>query len=109
MFLDATFGVQCGLLRALGQQLLYATLVLICLFLIGLPTISALAFSWGLNLGLVGMWYGCPGAYLLLNICLLIAILKKDWATYSAEIIEREKQLKLARASLEEQQNLTLN
>lgn len=105
LFLDATFGVQCGLLRALGLQLLYALLVLICLFIIGLPVIASLAFEWGSNLGLLGMWIGVPGAYILLNISMFIAHRVRNWTKYSQEIVERERLLKSLREEEESSSN----
>jgi len=89
--------VQCGLLRALGLQLLYACLVFICLFLIGLPVIASLAFPWGSGLGLLGMWIGMPGAYILLNVSMFVAHMKRNWTKYSEEIVERERILRQLR------------
>ena len=91
IFLDVTFGVQAGLLRALSLQLVYGCLVLICLFLIGLPVIASLAYPWGSNLGLIGMWIGMPGAYVLLNITMFITHNMRNWKKYSEEIIAREQ------------------
>ena len=98
ILLDATFGVQCGLLRALGLQVLYAAIVFVCLFLIGLPVISALAFPWGAGQGLVGMYRGLPLAYVLLNACLFLAHSLRNWRKVSDDIIERER---LARIAME--------
>ena len=77
--------------------MLYALLVLICLFIIGLPVIASLAFEWGSNLGLVGMWIGVPGAYILLNVTMFIAHRVRNWTKYSQEIVERERLLKRLR------------
>jgi len=83
--------VQCGLLRALGMQLLYGLLVIVCLFLIGLPVMLSLAFPWGRNLGLVGMWYGMPAAYVLLNVALFATHQLRNWEKYSDWVVERER------------------
>jgi MATE family multidrug resistance protein len=85
LLLDATFGVQCGLLRALGMQVIYAAIVFVCL-----------AFPWGSNMGLAGMWLGMPGAYVILNICLLFAAFWRNWKNYSDSVVERERLNRMA-------------
>jgi MATE family multidrug resistance protein len=98
LLLDALFGVQCGLLRALGMQVIYAGIVFVCLFVIGLPIIASLAFPWGSKMGLAGMWIGMPIAYVVLNLCLLCASFWRNWKKYSDAVVERER---LIRISLE--------
>jgi hypothetical protein len=59
--------------------------------------IASLAFPWGSGLGLLGMWIGMPGAYILLNVSMFIAHVRRNWTKYSEEIVEREKILKRLR------------
>ena len=79
-------------------------MVFVCLFLIGLPVIASLAFPWGSGLGLPGMWYGMPGAYVLLNVAMFIAHMSRNWTRYSEEIVERERVIKAARQQELQQQ-----
>ena len=79
------------MLRALELQFVYVLIVFIVLFAIGLPLVVIFAFPWGLDLGLLGMWYSCPLAYFLLNVALLVAILSKNWEEYSLQVMNREK------------------
>lgn len=94
LILDCTFGIQSGLLRALGLQLEFSCIVLVMLFLVGLPLTIVLAFPFGVGLGIVGMWIALPISYVLLNSTLFVAHYRRDWYEYSREVIARESELK---------------
>jgi len=77
--------------------MLYGGIVIVCLFMIALPILLSLAFPWGLGLGLMGMWYGMPAAYVLLNCALFCAHqFMRDWQKYSDRVVERERLTRLA-------------
>jgi len=76
------------------MQLQFSVMVFVTLFLIGLPLIAALAFPWGANLGLPGLWYGMPFAYVLLNLVMYIAHKRKDWNKYSEYVVDREAKVR---------------
>jgi Na+-driven multidrug efflux pump len=99
LFLDATFGAQSGLLRALGLQFYFSLLVFGCLFVLGLPIIAALGFRWGLGWGLQGLWIGMPFSYISLNLAMFVAHRRKDWEAYSASVMAREAAIKAARGA----------
>lgn len=88
LLLDSLFGMQSGLLRALGLQLAFSLIVLVCLFGLGLPLIWAMTFP--LELGFVGMWIALPISYVVLNLCLLAAHCCRDWQAYSDQVVARE-------------------
>ena len=102
LFLDSVFGGQSGVLRALAMQFYFSVMVFVCLFIIGLPGIAALAFSWGANLGLTGLWWGMPFAYVLLNLVMFVAHRRKDWQAYSAYIVDREAKVRARDLALQQ-------
>ena len=76
------------------MQFQFSLMVFTCLFLIGLPGIAALAFDFGAHLGLIGLWWGMPFAYVLLNAVMFAAHRRKDWPKYSAYVVDREAKIK---------------
>ena len=74
---DSLNSIGSGVLRGCGRQHLGALLNLSGYYLVGLPL--AILFTFKLNIGLQGMWYGLTFATIAVCIAMVTAILRTDW------------------------------
>jgi len=81
------FGINSGILRALGLQWRMAATVISVLWFGGLPTI--IFFCFGRGGGLVQMWNILPRLYAVLNFCLSLGYMTANWQEIGDSIVPR--------------------
>ena len=92
VFFDTIFGVQMGIIRGLGLQVITAIYTLIVMYLIGLPL--SLLFAFYLETGVIGLWYGFTLSQVVLDLGYLFICECPDWyriAQKMQEKIDKEK------------------
>ena len=92
--LDATFGCQSGIMRAISQQAYFSGLVFGSLFVLGLPSVALLGFAF--RLGLVGLWMAFPFPYVVLNVLLWRRWRAFDLASFARDVVDRESRVAVA-------------
>ena len=75
---DAIHGVNTGIVRALGKQLLASIVTIICIYAIGLPLALVLGFK--MEMGVKGFWLGFTVAIICQDIFVTMVIVCSSWA-----------------------------
>jgi Na+-driven multidrug efflux pump len=81
------FGINSGIMRALGMQLAMAAIICGTLWLACLPTLLYVAI-WQ-DGGVTAVWYHLPYFYFAMNVLMVFWYMKADWHGISATIRER--------------------
>lgn len=84
------FGINSGIMRALGMQWRMAAVVTSVLWGMALPTLMHVVVSKGG--GVDAIWSILPCYYFLMNVCLIICYSTADWHAISKGIQERAEQ-----------------
>ena len=84
VFFDTIHGVQSGIIRGLGLQVIGSIYTLICYWVIGLPL--ALYFAFGLDKGVYGLWLGFSIACIILDLGFLMIIECPNWTKLANKI-----------------------
>ena len=77
IFFDTIHGVQAGVIRGIGKQLIGAGLTILCYWIIGIPL--ALLFAFYYEGGVAGLWFGMTLACIILDIALQAVISCTSW------------------------------
>jgi len=88
IFLDGLFGINSGILRALGLQRRMGIAVVLVLWCTSIPLVYYLSVFKGL--GLSTLWTIVPPTYLVLNTVLIFSFTCADWGNIRLEICRRE-------------------
>jgi MATE family multidrug resistance protein len=87
MILLYIFGINGGILRALGKQWTMAAIICVVLWLGALPTLVHFAVYKGG--GVQQIWHILPMFYFAMNVLLILSYVTADWHAISASIRER--------------------
>jgi len=93
VFFDTIHGVQTGIIRGLGLQVIGSIYTLIVQYLIGLPLV--LTFAFAMDMGVVGLWLGFSLACIILDAGYLVICECPDWHQISIKMqatIDKDKQ-----------------
>jgi multidrug resistance protein, MATE family len=85
--LDALQGTVSGVVRGAGALARGAAINFVAFWVGAVPVGVALAFKAGL--GLHGLWIGLIGGMVIQSSCLVVTVLKVDWATATAKAVAR--------------------
>lgn len=77
MMLDTIHGVNTGIVRGLGKQLLASIATIVCYYAFGLPLALCLGFK--KDLAIRGFWIGFTFALSLQDFFVTLVILRADW------------------------------
>ena len=87
VFFDTLHGVQTGVIRGLGKQVICSIWTLVCMYLIGLPL--SLLFTFWLDKGVIGLWYGFTIAEIVMDIGYMMICECPDWDKIAQEMQAR--------------------
>lgn len=76
---DGFQGTINGALKGIEKQMLVTYSTLIAYYIICIPLVFCLTYSWGLNMGVKGIWIGFGLANAILIILYVIVLFTTDW------------------------------
>mmetsp|Transcript_6276 Transcript_6276/g.8163 ORF Transcript_6276/g.8163 Transcript_6276/m.8163 type:complete len:512 (-) Transcript_6276:259-1794(-) len=95
-FFSSIFGINLGISIGLAMQWTFGVVTVICMWLIGMPT--TYYFAVVRKGGLSAVWACIWPPYLLINLCMCVLFMMKDWDSVS-------KQIRLERVGLDKKEN----